>query len=140
MLARLVVESTLFSPPRLADKREQVDRVRAAIERLNPVDSEILLLRYFEDLKNLEAAEELELSEPAASLRFSKAKARLAEIPRRETGEDTPSPTSRPPSRARSGQVSAVGDIQPCRRRPSIRLPPLKFSPWAMPYQPRRRG
>ena len=55
-------------------------RFEAAIQQLNEQDQEIILMRHFEHLTNQEAAMALELSEPAASMRYLRAMRRLREL------------------------------------------------------------
>ena len=55
-------------------------RFEAAIQQLNEQDQEIILMRHFEHLTNQEAAIALELSEPAASMRYLRAMRRLREL------------------------------------------------------------
>jgi RNA polymerase sigma-70 factor (ECF subfamily) len=65
------------SPPERAQDIELRERVAAALERLEPLDREILVLRCFEQLTNLEAAEALGITPNAASNRFIRALRRI---------------------------------------------------------------
>jgi RNA polymerase sigma-70 factor (ECF subfamily) len=47
---------------------------------LDPIDREVLALRYFEELSNTEAAAVLSLDKSAASKRYARALIRLKEI------------------------------------------------------------
>jgi RNA polymerase sigma-70 factor (ECF subfamily) len=60
--------------------RELQHRFEAAICDLNEQDQEIILMRHFEHLSNQEAALALNLTEPAASMRYLRAMRRLREI------------------------------------------------------------
>lgn len=64
--------------PTLAARRDETRaRVLAALEALDELDREIVVLRHFEGLSNAEAAAELGLEPPAASKRFLRALLRL---------------------------------------------------------------
>jgi RNA polymerase sigma-70 factor (ECF subfamily) len=60
--------------------KELRERVQHAVACLPPDDREVILLRKFEDLSNLEVAQALGLSEAAASMRYGRAIFRLKEI------------------------------------------------------------
>jgi RNA polymerase sigma-70 factor (ECF subfamily) len=68
------------SPSQRAIRKELQARVQDALERLDPVDREVLALRHFEDLSNVEAARILGLKETAASQRYVRAMERLRKI------------------------------------------------------------
>ena len=64
--------------PSGAVMREEVRvRIEAALEDLEPIDREILLLRHFEELSNKDAAAVLGIQENAASNRYVRALGRL---------------------------------------------------------------
>jgi len=75
----------LTSPSQAAVRAERMDRVRQAIETMDPIDREVLALRHFEELTNQEAAEVLGIQPKAASIRYVRAlrrlKALVAELP-----------------------------------------------------------
>lgn len=58
-----------------------------AIDGMNELDREVLVLRHYEELSNAEAARELEISEDAASKRYIRALGRLRTILERRTSE-----------------------------------------------------
>jgi RNA polymerase sigma-70 factor (ECF subfamily) len=62
-----------------ATERELARRVEAAIAELPEHDGEILVMRHFEQLSNQEIAQALNLTEPAASMRYLRALKRLRE-------------------------------------------------------------
>ena len=70
----------LTSPSQAAAKREQQARLQEALDRMDPIDREILALRHFEELTNAETAEELEISVQAASKRYVRALTRLQKV------------------------------------------------------------
>jgi RNA polymerase sigma-70 factor (ECF subfamily) len=67
------------SPSQSMERDEIVEKVRNALERLPPLDREILLLRNFEALTNIEAAEILEVPPMTAAKRYGRALIRLRE-------------------------------------------------------------
>jgi RNA polymerase sigma-70 factor (ECF subfamily) len=87
----------LTSPSKAAMRAELQSRVQAALEQMEPLDREVLALRHFEQLSNMETAQVLGLSEAAASKRYLRAVKRLREIL-----EDVPGflDTGRQPSKA----------------------------------------
>ncbi|MBL8890081.1 MAG: sigma-70 family RNA polymerase sigma factor [Planctomycetaceae bacterium] len=61
-------------------RAEQHDQLATALTCLEPIDHEIILLRIFENLTNLEVAQSLQIETSAASKRFLRAMDRLGEI------------------------------------------------------------
>ena len=55
-------------------------RFQAAIETMDDHDREIVLMRHFEQLSNQDVAQSLNLSEPAASMRYLRAMRRLRKL------------------------------------------------------------
>jgi RNA polymerase sigma-70 factor, ECF subfamily len=78
MAGQLVGHMT--SPSQAAIRHELQDRLRAALEEMDPLDREVLALRHFEELGNNEVAEVLGISKDAASKRHVRALMRLREI------------------------------------------------------------
>jgi RNA polymerase sigma-70 factor (ECF subfamily) len=70
----------LTPPADAAIRAERLRRVREAIDRLDPLDREVLSLRHFEQLSRAETAEVLGIREPAAAKRYLRALKRLKEI------------------------------------------------------------
>jgi RNA polymerase sigma-70 factor (ECF subfamily) len=64
-------------PSERAMEAETRLQVLAALERMDPVDREILVLRHLEDLTNAEAARSLGIGESASSKRYFRALKRL---------------------------------------------------------------
>lgn len=85
--ARAVDQSTIdlaaqlcdpeLTPAAAATQHELAQQLQLAIDKLEPRDQEIILMRHFEQLSNQEIAEALELTEPAASMRYLRALKRL---------------------------------------------------------------
>jgi RNA polymerase sigma-70 factor (ECF subfamily) len=73
----------LTSPSQAAVKAEMRLQLQEALNSLDPLDREILALRHFEQLSNVEAAQELELEPSAASKRYVRALNRLQNILRK---------------------------------------------------------
>ena len=69
-----------LTPAAAATQREIASMVEAVIELLNEQDREIILMRHYEHLSNLEIAEVLKLSPPAASMRYLRALRRLRQL------------------------------------------------------------
>ncbi len=75
----------MTTPSRAAARLELQSRLQELVEKMEPLDREILVLRHFEDLSNHEAAEELGITSAAASKRYIRALERfrktLADVP-----------------------------------------------------------
>ena len=91
LLGRLLPESDLRRPggqvlgrdtrPSVAATRaERQRRLQEALNTMDLVDREVLVLRHFEELTNAEVARELGLQESAASKRYIRALRKLKEI------------------------------------------------------------
>jgi RNA polymerase sigma-70 factor, ECF subfamily len=78
LAAQLIGKHT--SPSQAAARAELRLRVQECLEALEPLDREILALRHFEQLTNLETAQVLGISDAAASNRFVRALKRLRKI------------------------------------------------------------
>lgn len=68
------------TPSLLARRRELADQVQAALAELGELDREIILLRTFEQLSNLEVAQMLEIEPDTASKRYTRALLRLRQV------------------------------------------------------------
>lgn len=68
---------TLTSPSQAAMRAELRQQLEEALDRMDEIDREVLVLRHFEELSNKEVAEVLGLQENAASNRYVRALARL---------------------------------------------------------------
>ena len=81
-------DEPLFDPHREQEeaesRRAELDRLQAAMGRLNEGDQEMLRLRQLEGLSNQDAATVLGISEQAASMQYLRAKKRLRELMDRE--------------------------------------------------------
>ncbi len=69
-----------MTPAAAATQREIARRVEAAIERLGDQDREIIVMRHYEHLTNLEIATALDLNPPAASMRYLRSVRRLRQL------------------------------------------------------------
>jgi RNA polymerase sigma-70 factor (ECF subfamily) len=67
------------SPSEAAAALEQRRRLQEALDRMDPLDREVLALRHFEQLTNAEAAQVLGLEPSAASKRYVRALQRVKE-------------------------------------------------------------
>ena len=88
MAGQLVSQMT--SPSQAAIRNELQERLRTALDAMDPLDREVLALRHFEELGNNEVAQVLGISKEAASKRHVRALKRLKEIvaPPPGTGSD----------------------------------------------------
>lgn len=69
-----------LTPAAAATMQELQRRFQAAIETMDENDREIVLMRHFEQLSNQDVAKSLNLSEPAASMRYLRAMRRLRKL------------------------------------------------------------
>src|SRR5262249_21194993 len=70
----------LTSPSQAVARAEMAYRITQALEEMDPIDREVLILRHFDELGNNEVAELLGLRKAAASNRYVRALRRLKEI------------------------------------------------------------
>src|SRR5262245_20029910 len=75
-LAELLL-GRLTSPTRAAQRAEMQLRLQEALNNMDAIDREVLVLRHFEELTNAEAAQALGLEKTAASNRYIRALKRL---------------------------------------------------------------
>ena len=78
LAARLL--GKLTSPSQAALRAERRLMLQDALNRMDPLDREILVLRHYEQMSNVHAAAALGLNESAASKRYTRALERLREI------------------------------------------------------------
>jgi len=76
----LFLAAQLTSPSSALGRVELERQLDVALEGMNPIDREVLVLRHFEELTNSEVARVLQMSEQAASVRYIRALARLKKI------------------------------------------------------------
>ncbi|GAB5406910.1 MAG: sigma-70 family RNA polymerase sigma factor [Aureliella sp.] len=69
-----------LTPAAAATQQEIAVQVQEAVEKLEPKDQEVILMRHFEQLSNQEIAEVLQLTEPAASMRYLRALKKLRAV------------------------------------------------------------
>ncbi|MCP4592603.1 MAG: sigma-70 family RNA polymerase sigma factor [bacterium] len=70
-----------FTSPTLAARRaELAEHLRTTLDQMDPMDREVLALRHFEELTNSEVAEELEIQQKAASIRYIRALRRFKDV------------------------------------------------------------
>lgn len=70
----------ISTPSRLVEKAEQIAILQQTLEQLPELDREIIALRHFEELSNVQTAEYLCIEPAAASKRYLRALKRLKEI------------------------------------------------------------
>jgi RNA polymerase sigma-70 factor (ECF subfamily) len=78
LAAQLVGRGT--GPSEAAMRAERKVRLQEALNRMDPLDREVLALRHFEQLNNAEVAQVLDLQESAASKRYLRALKKLKDI------------------------------------------------------------
>ena len=83
-IAELIANTT--SPSLAARRGEIMVLVRDALEQLDAIDREVLVLRHFEQMSNHEAAAALEIKPAAASKRYVRAVERLRSVLEQITG------------------------------------------------------
>ena len=78
LAAQLVAQMT--SASQIIERAEQINRLEKTLNEMNELDREVIALRHFEELSNLETAEILKIEPAAASKRYIRALKRLKEI------------------------------------------------------------
>lgn len=78
-LATLLKDAEL-TPAAAALRKEMEERFLVALDQLDENDREIVIMRHFEHLGNSEVAEALQLSPPAAGMRYLRAIRKLREL------------------------------------------------------------
>jgi RNA polymerase sigma-70 factor, ECF subfamily len=78
LAARLL--GKLTSPSKAAMRAERKIRLQEALNRMDPLDREILVLRHYEQMTNVDAAAALGLEKSAASKRYTRALQKLKEL------------------------------------------------------------
>jgi len=74
------IVAQLTSPSRLIERAEQIAILERTLAEMNELDREVIALRHFEELSNIETAEILGIEPAAASKRYLRALKRLREI------------------------------------------------------------
>ena len=87
-LASILGDNKL-TPAAGALQKEMARKVEAAVALLDDRDSEIIIMRHYEHLTNQEIAQALDLTEPAASMRYLRAVRRLKGILQEENANDS---------------------------------------------------
>ncbi len=78
-----------LTPAAAALQKEIAGRIEAAITKLDEKDSEIIIMRHYELLTNQEIALALDLTEPAASMRYLRAVRRLKSFLQNESPDES---------------------------------------------------
>ena len=87
-LASILGDNQL-TPAAGALQKEVARKVEAAVALLDDRDSEIIIMRHYEHLTNQEIAQALELTEPAASMRYLRAVRKLKDVLQDENANDS---------------------------------------------------
>ena len=78
MAAHIVAQLT--SASRLIERAEQIAYLEKALSEMNELDREVIALRHYEELSNIETAQALNIEPSAASKRYLRALKRLKQI------------------------------------------------------------
>lgn len=78
LAAQLVGQATAVSE--IVARAERIQRLEQTLNRMDPMDREVIALRHFEELSNIEAAAVLGIQHSAASKRYLRAMSRLTEL------------------------------------------------------------
>jgi RNA polymerase sigma-70 factor (ECF subfamily) len=78
-LARRLLDASV-SPSRQIEQREQLQRLRTALDSLRPTDREILVMRHLEELSVEEIADVLKITRTAVTSRLLRALQRLGRL------------------------------------------------------------
>jgi RNA polymerase sigma-70 factor (ECF subfamily) len=78
---------SLTTPSQCAVRKETIAGLRQALEQLDEIDREVLVLRHLEELSNNEVAQILGIDKHAASKRYLRALARLRGVMSENAGE-----------------------------------------------------
>lgn len=84
-LRSIQLADSLTTPSQYAMREESAAAVRELLDKLDPIDREVLVLRHLEELSNKEVAEVLGIDKYAASKRYLRALARLRTLMRVES-------------------------------------------------------
>jgi RNA polymerase sigma-70 factor (ECF subfamily) len=69
-------------------RAERIEKLEGALNQMDAIDREVIALRHFEELSNIETAEILAIATSAASKRYLRAMRRLGEL-MKEFGDDS---------------------------------------------------
>lgn len=87
-----------LTPAAMATQKEIAAQVEKAVYQLKGNDREMILMRHYEQMSNLETAEALGLTEPAASMRYLRALRRLRTILDEQLSSSSSSSVVPPPA------------------------------------------
>ena len=76
----ILLAENIATPSGIVSQAELAEKVRNALASLDDIDSEVLMLRSFEGLKNHEVAQVLGIETSAASRRYGRALLRLGQL------------------------------------------------------------
>jgi len=76
--AQLIVPMTAVSE--VVARAERIEQLEAKLNQMDPIDREVIALRHFEELSNVETANVLGIEPAAASKRYLRAMSRLGEL------------------------------------------------------------
>ena len=79
-----ILNDNRLTPAAAALQKEMARRVEQSLTKLDEKDCEIIVMRHYEMLTNQEIAAALQLTEPAASMRYLRAIRRLKSVLQQE--------------------------------------------------------
>ena len=78
LAARLA--GSMVSMTEIVVQAERIERLETVLNEMNPIDREVIALRHFEELSNLDTAQVLGITSSASSKRYLRAMTRLGEL------------------------------------------------------------
>jgi RNA polymerase sigma-70 factor (ECF subfamily) len=74
------LEGKMTAVSEVLARAERIEKLEAALNQMDTIDREVIALRHFEELSNIETAEVLSIATSAASKRYLRAMRRLGEL------------------------------------------------------------
>jgi RNA polymerase sigma-70 factor (ECF subfamily) len=71
---------SMVSMTEIVAQAERIERLETVLNEMDPIDREVIALRHFEELSNLDTAQVLGITSSASSKRYLRAMTRLGEL------------------------------------------------------------
>ena len=81
----------VISMTEIVAQAERIERLETALNEMDPIDREVIALRHFEELSNIDTAQVLGIASSASSKRYLRAMARLGELMKQFRADEDPS-------------------------------------------------